>query len=148
MSLIESYDANDTITNDKYAKFEEIWDKFAELCDAKNILAKKNWTCCSSCGHGDMHKLLASEENKGYIAYLFFHDQDRDMIYDSCKEDTGIAKVYLAWTYVWKDDEIMDPKLKKLARKIQTIAKRIGCKIEYENPSTRLLLKVNLNYEK
>ena len=79
----------------RYQPTPKINKAFEKLMDF-NILAKKDWACCQTCGHAEMDKYL-NTFNKNYRTrslelknYVFFHDQDRDHL-----EDRGY--VYLAY---------------------------------------------------
>ena len=72
--------------------FEKLWDL--------GIVAKKNWTCCQTCGHYEMKEEL---EELGLKNYVFYHDQDND-----CLLERG-------YTHVAYD---LDKKAKKLVMKV------------------------------
>ncbi len=69
----------------RYQPTPKINKAFNKLMDF-NILAKKDWACCQTCGHYEMDEYL-NTFNKHYRIgslklknYLFFHDQDRDYL--------------------------------------------------------------------
>ncbi|WP_435152112.1 DUF6891 domain-containing protein [Candidatus Pelagibacter bacterium nBUS_44] len=68
---------------------------FNKLMDF-NILAKKDWACCQTCGHAEMDEYL-NTFNKHYRIgslelknYIFFHDQDRENL-------DSVGSTYLAY---------------------------------------------------
>jgi len=82
---------------------------FNKLMDF-NILAKKDWTCCQSCGHGEMKDFLSNFNRLYRIGktlelknYLFFHDQDRDHL-------NARGSTYLAYD--------LDEEAKKIVMKV------------------------------
>mgnify|MGYP001602274346 FL=1 len=69
----------------RYQPTPKINKAFKKLMD-HNILAKKDWACCQSCGHAEMDEYLNTFNEHYRIGslklknYLFFHDQDRDYL--------------------------------------------------------------------
>lgn len=54
-------------------KIDEAFDKLNEL----GILARKDWTCCQTCGHYEIKDEL---KECGLTNYVFYHDQDTDYL--------------------------------------------------------------------
>lgn len=64
---------------------------FTEL-NADGIVARENWTCCSTCGHDDLWELMKTMPiTPG--GYVFFHQQDSERL----GEDPTDATLYLAY---------------------------------------------------
>ncbi len=93
----------------RYKPTPKINRAFKKLMDL-NILAKKDWACCQTCGHYEMDELLKENgtiyrgDKKIQLKnYVFFHDQDRDWL-----ESDG-------YTYLAYD---LDEEAKKIAIKV------------------------------
>lgn len=61
---------------------------FADLA-ANGFVARMNFTCCSTCGHGE----IADERTAGEHSYVFFHQQDSERL---CEPE---ASLYLAFGF-------------------------------------------------
>lgn len=82
-------------------------DKIINLFKAMNdagIVAKRNHTCCATCGHEDL-----STEYMGK-SYIFYHQQETERL------ASGISELYLCHS-INKDDK----------QKVVDILKRFGC---------------------
>ncbi|QKF93697.1 hypothetical protein QKU48_gp0239 [Fadolivirus algeromassiliense] len=138
----------DAIKNsDTYRKYERIWNRFADLCETNNILARADWTCCNTCGNSEIDREKDRMEkscNKKYVGYVFYHLQESDRIYTQCQEDKEEIKVWLGWGYFDNLDEENDTKCIKLAEKIYKIALDAGCDLDYTDISQKLEFKATL----
>ena len=140
------------IKNSKiYRKYENAWNKFAAQCESNNILARADFTCCNSCGNAEIEDVKDECEktnNKKYLAYVFYHVQETDRIYDQCRNNSKEISAYLGWSYFEQDDEIddeiVDKNCIKLAEKIHKIAVDAGYDLEYSDASQKLLFKVKV----
>jgi hypothetical protein len=54
---------------------------FATL-NAAGVLARQNFACCNSCGHGEMFDLVHQQRERGRAidGYVFYHQQDTDRV--------------------------------------------------------------------
>ncbi len=130
-----------------YIKYERIWKRFADLCETNNIVARSDWTCCRTCGHAEIYderKDLEKSINKKYLAYVFYHEQEADCIYNQCEQNKNPIKVWLGWHYFDEDDFSNDTGCVELAKKIKKIAIDAGCDLEYTDIKQNLSLVVTV----
>lgn len=80
----------------KYKFFEKMIDSFFELCNENNILCKRDFTCCGNCGTHDMYEIIKNINNF-YEGFIFYHDQDTDIILDQISKDNDSISTYLNW---------------------------------------------------
>lgn len=139
--------------NLKYKKLTNLLDMFLELCEEDNILARRNWTCCNTCGNYEIElekKTMEEENDKKYVGYIFYHLQEKESIYDQCKNNDENIKIHLNWGYFYSDDYDKDPYGIALGNKIKKIAEintdNSIVELEFTDFNKKLLLKININY--
>ena len=78
-------------------KLEEFY-----CADQNNILCRKDFTCCNTCGNCEIYsekeKLETDKDYaKKYEGYVFYHSQETDHILDKIENNITILKVHLNW---------------------------------------------------
>lgn len=107
---------------------------FAAL-EADGIVARQNFSCCGSCGAGEMRDLMKREEKKGRTirGYTFFHMQDTERV----AEGDGL---YLAFGANAKGR----PAAEAVARSIVGALESTGLAVEWDGScSTRVYVKMD-----
>jgi hypothetical protein len=117
--------------------FHTKWNEFVRECKKNGIIAKSNLSCCPSCGH---HVMEENYDNGRYRAYVFFHVQEGDRIRNVIKRGENSVVVHLNWASF--DEDIDD---NDLMIEIQSIAKRVGCRLKYKDIDTTLFLFIKLD---
>ena len=127
-----------------YKNFENQWNKFRDKCQENNILVRSEFTCCDTCGNYDIYEERGhGEEKNKYYAYIFYHEQDAERIFEMCKNGKKEIKIHLSWNYFDKNGDDVD--CIKLAKKIYEFSKSIDCDLEYKNISRKLILKIRID---
>lgn len=138
---------NEIKSLDSYKKYERAWNIFADFCESNNILAKADWTCCNTCGNGEIYREMHQIEKstgKKYYGYVFYHSQESDSIMNQCQENKNEILVHLSWSYYDEKDEEGDEKCIELAKKIHDVAVNAGCDLDYTDISKKLELKIKI----
>ena len=130
-----------------YRKFYTYWKLFKNKCKENNILVKSEYTCCDTCGNYEIREERAEQEtkNKKYYAYIFYHVQEANRIYDQCEKEKKEILVNLGWGYFENKNEDGDKGCINLAKKIYEYAVSVGCDLEYTNIFSKLILKVKID---
>jgi hypothetical protein len=126
-----------------YKKFEYHWEKFKNKCEENNILVRSEFACCDVCGNHEIHDEYKHTEENKYYAYIFYHDQEADRIYDMCKKEKKMIIVHLGWNYLKNNN--YDLGCAKLAEKIHEYSLSVSCDLEYTDINRKLLLKIKIN---
>ena len=124
----------------KFKNFDNMIDKFFELCEKNNILARKNWTCCNSCGNWDINNTNV-ENDKKFDAYIFYHIQETERILQTMTKDEYPIEINLAWGYFKDELEQTDPQGLNLGEQIKKLAKSLKLDLEYTTFNKKLILK-------
>lgn len=123
-------------------KIDDIFDAF----DDKNIIARRNWTCCNTCGCAEIgtevNDIEEEDPNKRYIGYIFYHDQEAERIEEHLDQDDIV--IMLNWGYCHEEDEVNDDNGIKLARTIEKIVVDNGHMLEYTDFSQKLALHIHI----
>lgn len=129
----EPYDSEDNLEEFEkssiYSSFGEIMDKFIELCNENNVLCHRDFTCCPTCGTGDMHKeMQAMEDEIGeniYDGYMFYHVQTTDYILDQLSKTRPVISIYVQWG-VFSESELTDEDYDKFAKKMKSLVEEFN----------------------
>lgn len=132
----------------KYKSFINRIDDLFDLCEENNIIAKRNWTCCNTCGQHEMMELVteyeADDPETKYIGFIFYHDQEAESIEEALEQYNDII-IHLNWGYCYKEDYDKDEDGIKLAEIISKIATDNGYMLEYVDFSKKLVLHMKLS---
>ena len=81
----------------KCRTFNQMIDYFIEMCGMNDILFRRDFTCCSNCGHSEIHNKI--EEGDDWEGYAFYHIQSTDTLIESINASTDDIEtsVYLGW---------------------------------------------------
>lgn len=130
----DSYVEEDELTqieqSERYKNFCEYLDEvFANLEIDCHVLARRDWTCCNTCGNFEICQLrddLESDEefNGGepyYKGYLFYHDQEKDSILQQFLDNQNKFNlhIYLGWGMF--DLDPTDEDYKQFADEIKSV---------------------------
>lgn len=130
--------------SETYKIFEKKWKKFEDKCKENGILVRSEFTCCDTCGNYEISDEKKKEKDKKYHAYIFYHDQEAERIYEMCKEGKKEIEVHLAWNY-FNDKNGSDIDCTKLAKNIHDYALSTNCDLEYKDISRKLVLKIKID---
>lgn len=129
----------------KYKSFIKAVDKFIVLYDANNIIARRDWTCCNTCGDHEMETLVKTldekDPTKRYLGYIFYHIQESYHIREKLETNNDIM-IYLNWGYCHDEDKIIDENGIKLAQTIHKIASDNGYMLEFTDFNKKLQLHI------
>jgi hypothetical protein len=106
---------------------------FAEL-EAQGIVARQNFTCCSTCGHYEIGDEIAAARKKRrpVAGYAFFHMQDTARAVEG-------GGVYIRYDTLANGSD----KKNEVGRKIVAAVERAGLKAEWDgSPDTAVLVKL------
>lgn len=125
VSYYDSYedDSDDDAVNNLEFHSDKL-DKAFKILESKDIVCRKNWTCCQSCGVNGIQKELTEES----IGFTFYHIQDAERANDK-------GELYL--TYDSIDDDVAG-----FANKIINVLQTTGLVTEWDG-STRTRIKVS-----
>ena len=79
----------------KYVSYENMIDAFFESCYTNDILCRRDFTCCNSCGNAEIDDVNDPEID--YIGYIFYHTQTTDDILDQIAKNNDDINIYLCW---------------------------------------------------
>lgn len=84
----------------KFQAFNQTIDSFFDLCDDNQILSRKDFTCCNTCGCYEIYGIKEQTEDEGklyYDGYIFYHSQETDFILDQISGNIPEIHVHLNW---------------------------------------------------
>jgi len=156
----ENNEDNDTYIDDrkltgKYKFFERTIDSFFEFCDSKNILCRRDFSCCNTCGNSDIigeKNVVETSTGKKYEGYVYYHVQETDTILDSTTSDLTDILVHLGWSIFRyydednddnEDNNISDEDYNKFGEKMVELANEFNNKSESKETN----MFVNLEYD-
>jgi len=79
----------------KYIEYKKMIDKFFELCKKNDVLCRRDFTCCNSCGNAEIDD--ENDPKITYTGYIFYHTQTTDNILDQIENDNDTIHIYLCW---------------------------------------------------
>jgi hypothetical protein len=105
---------------------------FAEL-EVQGIVARQNFTCCSTCGHYEIGaEVVAARKRRPVTGYAFYHMQDTER----AVEGGGVYVKY---------DALSDDRARKaeVGRRIVAAVEQAGLRAEWDgDPDTAVLVKL------
>ena len=111
---------------------------FEEL-NARGIMARHNWWCCTNCGRSVMpnefDRLGGEFEGTPIIGYTFYHNQD----VESAVQGGGICLCYCSTQQAPSEAEY-DAQTLQVARLIQSVLTSHGLKVEWDGTIDRKLV--------
>ena len=134
--------------NKKMKVFNEMIDFFFDFCD-DDILCRRDFTCCNSCGMAEIYDEIEDEKNdddedqyNGYSGYIFYHTQTTSDILDQISRDQEEICANLNWDIFTKlqikVDELDVTQPKYIDQQIESAVPESGSQIEYDTFAKRL----------
>lgn len=141
-------------SSSEYQKFATLVnDFFSTLDEQYHVLAKRDWTCCTTCGHSEIWDLYHETPNNNYSGYIFYHDQERDRIWDNIEDGEKEISVHLQWGLFDETNDyeninkhqLFVNRLIECAEKINNKQKRIS--VVGGDINKTIIMTVNLEYD-
>lgn len=104
-------------------KFEKFTQKLKKICCKDNMLFKRNFSCCPTCGHSEIHTMQVNHLTyKDYDAYLFYTQSDTNRIYETLKDSVKVT-FYVSWG-LFQDKSVIPQDFKGLMEYITQITQK------------------------
>jgi hypothetical protein len=115
-----------------YQMFIELWKYIALKCESFGIIARGNFSCCVSCGHGEMSYELEQYQNKSVMtSYVFFHMQVMERVLQQIIDDeVKEIKLEIYWGYF---DYKCGTSGKSIYDRFNDVAKKLFCRVVYQD---------------
>lgn len=112
--------------------------KVFNILESKGIVAREDFTCCSTCGHYEMGQM-----GNGFKGYVFYHNQDTERAREN-------GKLYLAYGCLTDNS---DEATEKIGNEIKKELENVGFEVKWngtasEKPSIFLNWKQRLDINK
>jgi len=130
----------------KHPEYKRVSDRVDAYCDAlkeKGVVIKKDFKCCTKCGH---HKMKLDKHDRGYG---FYHRRETDRIIDQIIEGKSKIKVGLGWDVNRKQLNNIFGKVRSrnyddFVKLLSQEAGLLGMKLKGGDPSKKLNLIVSV----
>lgn len=115
---------------------------FAEL-EAAGIVARMSFSCCGSCGAGEIHdEVPAGASPRGYV---FFHQQDADGLADP---DASLYLSYGAFSEASASEDEYEQEALAVGRSVQQSLEANGLRVDWDGTHARRIGVVNLDWRR
>lgn len=130
-----------------YKSFERTIDNFIGTLYENNILAKRDWSCCSTCGFceiGVEEERIKKDEGKEFMGTMFYHLQDTDSILDQIENKDSEIIFYMAWDV--NPDKNGQTNYDNFGKKVEQIGSDCGIDVKCNDIKTRIKITVKTGH--
>ena len=118
---------------------------FDEICDGERILARRDFTCCTTCSGAEIRALNEQiEDDAGgplFDGYICYHAQDTDRILDQMESNDESILVHLGWGLFQEAEPSVD-EYNSFAHRVQRVIREFNEVLKH--PSMTLDLKYDV----